>query len=708
MADTGEIMAQRIVDATGSKAIITDEDKVLISPLVSKVNGFFQEAVNNRLTWESQAIRNLMSYRGEFTNKFRQSEDENKRVFIRTTTVKTRAAYAQIMEALLANSRFPIMAESTPDPSGVPMYAHIKSEADGETGEEDTEEETLTGGVGFPGDGKQLNPGATSNNMSFVDDESFEFKGADLVEGVDKTGQGVMISPAKRAAEVMDRIIQDQLLECNASTELRKAVFEACLTGSGVLKGVFTEQKIQHTWKDGVYSPVTVETPKVQFASIWDIYIDPNALVAKDAEWVIERHRLTRKQLLDMKIMPNFDAKAIQKCIEQGANYNTQGFENQVRELDTIPDKSRLWEALEYWGYLSTEEALEAGLEVPADVPGSQVQVNMWICGDNVLRLIVNPFLPKRIPYFVFNYEQNPYNALGTGVPETMQDSQSMINGFATLAVENLALAGNVILEVDDTLIQPGQNYDLFPGKVFKKVGGSPGMQAIRSVDIKSTAQENMLLMREFRQLADESTGIPSVSHGQTGVTGVGRTSSGLSTILEAASLNIKTVIRNIDDDVLQPLGKMLFYWNNQFNYKNLPQGDFDVVATGTTSYTKQEVKAQRIQTFIALSANPALAPIINITTLLRELAKANDMDPNEIINDSTQAAIYADIIGKTGGLLQNRGAEQAQSPGEPGGPGNPGGQGTGAGNQGGVGNEAGANAQSAGSGVAPGNGGSV
>ena len=48
--------------------------------------------------------------------------------------------------------------------------------------------------------------------------------------------------------------------------------------------------------------------------------------------------------------------------------------------------------------------------------------------------------------------------------------------------------------------------------------------------------------------MADESTGLPSFSHGQTGVSGVGRTASGISMLMGAAQLSIKTVIKNIDD----------------------------------------------------------------------------------------------------------------------------------------------------------------
>ena len=685
-------MADTIASQTGVNKIVTDGDRVLISPLVSKIMGYISEAETSRLPWETQSIKNVKGYRGEDTSVFRESEDDSKKVFVRTTTVKTRAAYAQIMEALMNNSRFPVMVQATIKPSGIAEYAHIPdggdTPEDPQGSEADSQEDF---GLGFEGDGKVLGAGATFDNMGFTEDPNNPLNGSDLAEGPDKTGQGTGIKPAQRAAEEMNKTIQDQLEESNAATELRKAVFEACLVGTGVIKGVFTEEKTMHRWVDGVYSPVKLKFPKVSFVSIWDLYIDPNAMTSMDAEWMIERHRLSAKKMRDLKKRAFFDTAAIDKCIEAGANYVNKSFEAIVREDDVVYNKGRLWEVLEFWGYISKSEAIEAGLKFSDDDTGDQVQVNVWICGGNVLRIIVNPFLPQRLPYFVFNYEQNPYNALGTGVPETMEDSQKMMNGFARLAVENLALAGNMVFDVDETMLVPGQDMAIYPGKIFRRQGGQTGT-AVNGLKFPSTANENMLMFREFRQIADESTGIPSVSHGQTGVTGVGRTSSGLSTILEAASLNIKTVIRNIDDDLLQPLGRMLFYWNNQFNAENIPKGDFDVIATGTRSFVKQEIRAQRIQTFIQLSANPAIAPLIKIPTLIRELAIANDMDPREIVNDMEEAKIYAEIIGAAGGISSQGRQAAAFQEGA-----NPGGQGDGAGNPEGAGNEAGANAQSAG-----------
>ena len=187
---------------------------------------------------------------------------------------------------------------------------------------------------------------------------------------------------------------------------------------------------------------------------------------------------------------------------------------------------------------------------------------------------------------------------------------------------------------------------DIYPGKIFRRQAGMPG-QAIHGLKFPNTSTENLMMFDKFRQLADESTGIPSYSHGQTGVQSMTRTASGMSMLLSAANLNIKTVIKNLDDFLLRPLGEAYFQWNMQFYQGDLNiEGDLEVKATGTSSLMQKEVRSQRLTMFLQSVQNPAIAPFVKIPELIKELAYTLDLDPEAIINDPNEAEIYAKIIG--------------------------------------------------------------
>ena len=173
------------------------------------------------------------------------------------------------------------------------------------------------------------------------------------------------------------------------------------------------------------------------------------------------------------------------------------------------------------------------------------------------------------------------------------------------------------------------------------------------------------MMFDKFRQLADEQTGIPSYSHGMTGVQSMTRTASGMSMLLGAASLNIKTVVKNLDDFLLRPLGQAYFQWNMQFFEGDLDtQGDLEIKAMGTNSLMQKEVRSQRLTMFLQTAQNPAVAPFVKMSKLISELAYSLDLDPDEILNDPEEAAIAAQIIGMQNNVGQATGSE-AVSPNE-------------------------------------------
>jgi hypothetical protein len=226
-----------------------------------------------------------------------------------------------------------------------------------------------------------------------------------------------------------------------------------------------------------------------------------------------------------------------------------------------------------------------------------------------------------------------------------MQDSQLLINGHMRMAIDNLALAGNMVFDVDETQLVPGQNMEVFPGKIFRRQTGQAGT-AINGLKFPNTAPENLQMYQTARQLADEQTGIPSVVHGQTGVTGTGRTAAGLSMIMGSAGLSIKTVIKNIDDSLLKPLGESFFQWNMQFNDEEASiRGDLEIKPKGIASVMQKEVRTQRLTTLLQTIANPMLAPFIKIPNLIKELAISQDIDPDQLVNDANEAAVFADIL---------------------------------------------------------------
>ena len=636
-----------------------DLEESLKNNLVGLVLDRYESAVSARDSDEQRWITAYQNYRGLYNKEIRFRESEKSRVFVKVTKTKVLAAFGQLVDVVFGANKFPIGIAETKVPEGAASIAHLDNQNPNPGIETSTiQNQDNPFDVGYEGDGKVLKAGATFGSGKF-DTVPIEKQLEDsLVEGANPNPQVFQVSPAQEAARRMEKLVHDQIEESNGSSEIRNSLFESALFGTGVVKGPFNFNKRLNKWNqdpDGKrnYSPIDVRVPRIEFVSIWDFFPDPAATNIDECEFVFHRHKMNKTKVRSLARMPYFDKDAIREALNMGPNYERRDYETALEDDSRSEDYGAAqYEVIEYWGVMDAEYARQVGMELSEDVDDlDEVQINAWICNDQLLRVVINPFTPFRLPYHAFPYERNPYSFFGIGVAENMEDSQNIMNGHARMAIDNLALSGSLVFDVDETALVGGQTMEIYPGKIFRRQAGVPG-QAINGLKFPNTSTENMMMFDKFRQLADEQTGIPSYSHGMTGVQSMTRTASGMSMLLGAASLNIKTVIKNLDDFLLKPLGDAYFQWNMQFLDSALDvEGDLEVKATGTNSLMQKEVRSQRLTTFLQTIQNPAVAPFIKINKLISELALSLDLDPDELMNDPEEAAVMAQIIG-----LQNAG----------------------------------------------------
>ena len=639
-----DILAEEVYMEDANVSFIEDTDEEAYSdPSVGTIVGYvqqrFEKAETARNAEEQRWIRAYRNYRGLYGPDVQFTSTEKSRVFVKVTKTKVLAAYGQIVEVLFGANKFPISIDPTVLPDGVTEAVHLETEdsfkkmAEGQ--EPLAEVPTLEPGETLVDFRERL--AGLKSKLAPVEDN--------LKEGEAESPTQITFHPAMIAAKKMEKKIHDQLEESNARKELRTAAFECALFGTGIMKGPFAVDKEYPNWsEDGEYSPLIKTMPRCSSVSIWNFYPDPDAANMDDAEYVVERHKMSRTQIRSLKKRPFFRDNAIDTAVSMGESYTKEWWE-QAMEDDDQEARSERFEVLEFWGYLDTDLLKDQNVDIPEELEDlDQVSVNIWICNGQVLRLVLNPFTPSYIPYYAVPYEVNPYSFFGVGIAENMDDTQTLMNGFMRMAVDNAALSGNLIIEVDETNLVPGQDMSVYPGKVFRRQGGAPG-QALFGTKFPNVSNENMQLFDKARVLADESTGFPSFAHGQTGVSGVGRTASGISMLMSAANGSIRNVVKNVDDYLLSPLGKAFFNFNMQFDFDQEIKGDLEVKAQGTESLMANEVRSQRLMQFLQITQNPALAPFSKMDYIIREIAKSMDLDPDKVVNSMADARLQAELL---------------------------------------------------------------
>ena len=639
---------------TDDVSVIQEGDELNAGSVVDYIHSRFKRAEDARQTDELRWLRAYRNYRGLYGSDVQFTETEKSRVFVKVTKTKTLAAYGQINDVLFGNNKFPLTVNPTVLPDGVSDSVHISLDPNAEAGQEALSGAFDSGpNISFLFDpNEKLKPGETMfDRMEKLGPlkDRLEAMGDKVMEGPGTTDTTITFHPAMVAAKKMEKKIHDQLEESGANKQLRHTSFEMSLFGTGIMKGPFAVDKEYPNWDEesGEYDPLIKTVPSTSHVSIWNFYPDPDAYNMDEAEYVVERHRMTRSQMRGLKSRPFFREESIDDAIRMGESYDKKYWEQDMEDDATNTASPERYEVLEFWGFVDTEILEANGVPIPKELKDTeQVNVNAWICNGKVLRLVLNPFKPTRIPYYAVPYELNPYSFFGVGIAENMDDTQTLMNGFMRLAIDNAALSGNLIIEVDETNLVPGQDLSVYPGKIFRRQGGAPG-QGIFGTKFPNVAGENMQLFDKARVLADESTGFPSFAHGQTGVSGVGRTASGISMLMSAANGSIRNVVKNVDDYLIGPLGRAFFAFNMQFNFDKSIKGDLEVKASGTESLMANEVRSQRLMQFIGVASTPTLQPFVKSDYIIREIAKSMDLDPDKVTNSLSDAAIQAEILKK-------------------------------------------------------------
>ena len=339
--------------------------------LAGHIRSKFEDSENGRFAYEQRWIQAYKNFRGIYDSTTQYRDSERSKVFIKITKTKVLAAYGQIVDVLFGNNKFPINVDPTTLPEGVAESVHFNLDP----AATDASEELNQTFAPFSTEESKLQPGETmqqlserlggmANKLAPVMDK--------LIEGPGTTPSTVTVRPAQIAAKKMQKKIHDQLEESGANKQLRLAAFECALFGTGIMKGPFATNKEYPRWDDeGNYDPIIKTVPSTSNVSIWDFYPDPDAANMDEAEYIIERHKMSRSQVRALKGRPFFRDNAIDKSLAMGESYEKKWWE-QAMEDDAQSGKAERYEVHEFWGFVDKEVLKEYDVDIPKELKNTE------------------------------------------------------------------------------------------------------------------------------------------------------------------------------------------------------------------------------------------------------------------------------------------------------------------------------------------------
>lgn len=459
---------------------------------------------------------------------------------------------------------------------------------------------------------------------------------------------------AEEATKGMSKKIQDQLLEGDYDLKFLEALLECVILGTGCIKNAQLKIEKDFTWvltEDGWKWMAREDRdikPKLEQPSIFDVYPDPDAATVETGLGVYQRHVYTKHEFRELKKLAGFRADVIDDYIIKNSNGNHTDLQHEVERKGLahqvqIQDSQR-YDILEFWGHVDGIVLRSVGVEIAEEDLNKEFMANIWTVGSVVIKGVLDTSIDEGINYYLFPYEKVSKRIWGKGVPEICSDSQEILNAAARRLLDDVALSGPQFeLNTDDATVETIRDADkIHPYKVWFKTGGDPQTPLLRVYNVDSVSRELGEIISMFRRFIDEELNLPTVFSGETEPgSGVHGTAQGLSMLMSASNIVLRSTIKNIDKYVITPFIKKMYMFNMQWSDDEDIKGDMQVNARGSSSLIAKEIQSSQLINALNITNNPTDLALTKRDNMLRMVMDNNGLDPDDIVKtpEEIQAA---------------------------------------------------------------------
>lgn len=385
--------------------------EISLDQLGATLRGHFTEAETERQIVEQEWLVSLRQYKGIYDPEVAESFQKGKsRAFIRLTRTKVKSVDARCMDMLFpAGTEKNWQIDPTPvsdvDPElhGDIILGMAKSKF-AMVMEQVAQMDDMSMNEAMAA-GQVPDPRTIATVQAAIAGRRIDLLPQDVAPSDEEVLEGIKAETTKRC-ERMSKNIDDQLTESRYPIIARDVIHSGNLFGTGILKGPMVERTFRKQW---VFDPAagTWKTnekaeayrPFAEFVPVWDVYPDQSVSDISQCGYVFQRHVMSRTKLRKLNNRPDFNAELIESYIRSHPEGDAQykSWETDLRNISKdenfkAHERRKNYEVLEYWGVLDGEALVNAGIDVPEAMMSMDIEVNAWVLGTHVIKLVMNPY----------------------------------------------------------------------------------------------------------------------------------------------------------------------------------------------------------------------------------------------------------------------------------------------------------------------------
>ena len=511
----------------------------------------------------------------------------------------------------------------------------------------------------------------------------------DIIEELDRIADSLMKElrdEAGRKAMKMTDYIRDLLEEANWRDVFDELLDDAVTFGTGIIKSPYILADWDQSYDD------TNRIKQVKKKRLASANVDPtqfypsaDSTTTQNGSYLCYLNEMSIRQLECAMGIKGFLADNIKLVL---AELETGTGLNWLKEYDTVGDLRGTREGMlthgdkvrvvEYHGTLPGRDLAKLGIKKWQGkdlVVDTYYECEIFVCNDVVIRAVANINPGQKRPFHKMNLYPCPGSFWGLGVPMAIKDIQRVINGAYRNMVRNMGFASAPLWELDhgmwDTEVSKPP-LAIEPNMIMDKnslVAPHNG-KMLEIHQITSRGGEFLNIIGQLIEHAEMTIGMPRFLQGDpSGGGGAARTLGGLSTLQNNANIGLKSIVVDLDLDIVKPMIEMIYHWVLCTTDDPDLRGDAQVVVRGATHLLARELnKDQLLQTIGSLFPFVQAGYIKpeGVSTLLREAVREIGLDPDDVVVDLAEARRNAEQLqaaaqqasGISGGV-----ASAAQSP---------------------------------------------
>lgn len=465
----------------------------------------------------------------------------------------------------------------------------------------------------FPSDSRNygLKPvSVTKPPIAIENEPAVDSKGKQIV---DAEGQPLTnlqahsrrVNRSRKKTERMFSKLDAALIAARYPSKAREVIAQGAIYGTGIIKGPIPTKTKKGRWvknKAGGYglNPDQAMQPSCKVVSPMDFFPDATAITLEDCRYTWER---TAVQPVDLEIAikeRGYDKEAVDRILNNApaqSQYDTGDTVDEAKApVNSEGRQTGRYMVWERHGPVDCEDLEALGVTVKERKKKYHNSI-VTLCNGEVLKAATVAYETDDCLYSVYNWDEDPLNVFGYGIPWLMADQQASYVASWRMALDNGGLSAAPQLLIDKSMVDPVDGkWQMHGGKAWylKSNTFEVGTRnnPFEVVQITQNLKEIFSMMDRAITDAYQITGVTRVDSSQQGLDNAPVTLGATQIMQNNTSVSRRAQARRWDDNVTLGIVTRFYDYFMQFEPDDDIKANMEVEPRGATVLLAKELTA--------------------------------------------------------------------------------------------------------------------